>query len=502
MRFSIMIRMPSLPTVVHSVAQVRAIDRYAIERLGIAGYTLMTRAGEAALAALRSAWPTAEHILVACGAGNNAGDGYVLARLARIQRLKVTVVALVMPDVLQGDALTAYRDFVDAGGTVQSWRDDVLDDVDVIVDALFGTGLSRPLDATWCQRIEALNASHPPVFSLDVPSGLDADSGAIRGAAIRAERTITFVGLKMGLYLGHGPDCTGTVIFDGLDIPSQAVTATGHVASRLDADFLTEALPPRRRSSHKGDHGHVLIVAGGLGMAGAARLAGEACLRAGAGRVTVATRAANVAAIIAGRPELMTRAVEDAAELQPLLDRVDLVAVGPGLGQDAWAQSIFAAVVVTSKPLVVDADALNLLAMSASRRDDWILTPHPGEAGRLLGWTAGAVQEDRLGAASAIARRYGGVVVLKGAGTLVVREGELPALCDYGNPGMASPGMGDVLTGVVAGLLAQMDSPWNAARVGVLAHALAGDAAARKGQRGLLASDLFNHLQACVNSVR
>lgn len=494
--------MPSLPAAVHSVAQIRAIDAYAIDRLGIPGYTLMTRAAEAAFAALRRSWPAAERVVVVCGGGNNAGDGYVLARLALAERLDVTLMGLVPPAQLRGDAATACRDFIAAGGIVAAWEEEQLARADVIVDAIFGTGLARPLSAEWCHYIEALNAPGRPVLSLDVPSGLDADTGQIRGAAVRADRTCAFVGLKAGFYLADGPDCVGTVLFDGLGIPASVSVTVGSIATRLDAEFLTAALPPRRRGAHKGNHGHVLVIAGGAGMVGAARLAGEACLRAGAGRVTVATRAANVGALIAGRPELMTLAVESAADLKPLLSRVDLVAIGPGLGEGEWARQVFVEAMGTDLPLVVDADALNLLAATPRKRQNWILTPHPGEAARLLGCTAAAIQADRLGSIARLLERFGGSVVLKGAGTLIACEGERPAICDHGNPGMASPGMGDVLTGVIAGIAAQLQDLWTAARAGVLVHALAGDMAARKGERGLIASDLFAVLPACVNPVR
>lgn len=493
-----------LPAAIHSTAQVRALDAHAIERLGIPGYTLMTRAGEAALGLLRRSWPRAEHVAVVCGGGNNAGDGYVLARLARMENLHVTLLAVVPPEQLRGDAATAWQDYVAAGGKVFPWSETELanSQADVIVDALFGTGLTRPLDPAWCRCIEALNAAHRPMMSLDIPSGLDADTGAVRGAAVRADRTCAFVGLKAGFYLGEGPDYVGTVLFDGLGIPESVVATVGCIATRLDAEFLTAALPPRRRGAHKGDHGHVLVIAGGTGMGGAARLAGEACLRVGAGRVTVATRAANVGALIAGRPELMTLAAESPHELRVLLERVDLIAIGPGLGTDEWARQVFAAALDSGLPLVVDADALNLLATTPCKRDNWILTPHPGEAARLLGCTSADIQADRLGSANRLRDRFGGIVVLKGAGTLIVREGQLPTICDYGNPGMASPGMGDVLTGVIAGIAAQLPDLWTAARAGVLVHAMAGDMAARKGERGLIASDLFAALPACVNPAR
>lgn len=491
-----------LPTVIHTAAQVRALDAYAIETLGVPGYTLMTRAGAAALRVLRERWPRAKRIAIVCGAGNNAGDGYVLARLARQAGLKITVIAVFDPGTLRGDARTAWQDFCAAGGQPIAWLDSAIEQADVIVDAIFGTGLSRPLDDSMCKHVRAINAARAPVLSLDVPSGLEADTGRVLGAAVHAQCTVAFVGLKLGFYLGDGPDCTGELRFDGLDIaPLDARVEAA--ATRLTESWLSTVLPPRSRLAHKGSNGHVLVVGGGAGMAGAARLAGEACLRVGAGLVTVATRSDNVAAIVGGRPELIVRAVEVTSELPTLLERADVVAVGPGLGQGEWAQSMFDAVLAGDKPLVVDADALNLLASHPRRRDNWVLTPHPGEAGRLLGCSAVEVQQDRLRAARELAARYGGIAVLKGARSIAMRAGTPPAICDRGNPGMATAGMGDVLTGVIAGLAAQLQDLWTASQAGMLVHAMAGDLAAeRMGahvERGLIASDLFAQLPLCVN---
>lgn len=475
------------------------MDRFAIESLAIPGYELMSRAGRAALAVLRAVWPVATRVAVICGGGNNAGDGYVLSRLAQEAGLAADVMALGEPQRLRGDARRAFDDFVATGGEVHGWAPDRLKAADVIVDAILGTGLDRPLEAAFRDAIEAINASRRPVLAIDVPSGLQADTGEVLGAAVRADRTVTFVGLKLGFYLGSGPDCTGIVVFDDLDIPPEVAAVVAPVATRLDVDGLGTILAPRHRTTHKGQQGHVLVIAGGAGMGGAARLAGEACLRAGAGLVTVATRSENVPAILAGRPELICRAVEDARDLEQLIEHADVLAVGPGLGQDAWARRVFDVALATARPTVVDADALNLLALAPRQSNDWVLTPHPGEAGRLLGTTADAVQRDRLAAVRSLAARYGGIVVLKGAGSLVYREGELPAVCDRGNPGMASPGMGDVLTGVIAGIAAQVPDMWTAASAAVLVHALAGDMAARTGERGLLASDVLSRLPACVN---
>jgi NAD(P)H-hydrate epimerase len=400
---------------------------------------------------------------------------------------------------LLGDAQRAWQDFQSSGGRASSWSDALLTSSDLIVDAIFGTGLSRPLSPEIAAQVNAINNASRPIYALDVPSGLDADSGAVMGAAIRADRTITFVGLKRGFYLGEGPNLTGTLAFAGLGIPVAAEEAAGFTATRLTSRDIETVLPRRLRTAHKGDVGRVLLVGGNRGMAGAIRMSAEACLRVGAGLVTVATRAENVAPIITARPELMCRGVETEQELASLIDWAAVVAIGPGLGQDDWARMVLAEVFAAKKPLVVDADALNLLASDPGRRDDWILTPHPGEAARLLGSDTKQVQSDRIGAARAIVERFGGVVILKGAGTIVMDAAEPPSICDRGNPGMATPGMGDVLTGVVAGIAAQTADRLHAARAAVLAHAMAGDLAATGGERGLIATDLFAHLRTCVN---
>jgi NAD(P)H-hydrate epimerase len=488
--------MSTLPAAVHSAAEVRAMDRHAIDVQGIPGYTLMQRAGEAAFDLLLAAWPGARRVLVACGAGNNGGDGYVVARLAREAGMEVAVAALSDPARLAGDAARAHADFAAAGGTTGPFTDALAAGADVIVDALLGTGLDREVGGLLAECIGVVNAAGRPVLALDLPSGLHADTGRVMGTAIRADRTITFVGLKAGLYLGEAASHVGSLAFAGLGV--QAPEPPPRLL-RLEPTLLATLLPPRRRDAHKGEFGRVLVVGGGPGMAGAARLAGEASLRAGAGLVTVATRPEHVAALVAGRPELMVRGVGNAGELAPLLEAADVVALGPGLGRGDWARELFLATLAANKPLVVDADALNLLSEAPVRREDWILTPHPGEAGRLLGCSAAEVQSGRLEAVGALCARYGGVAVLKGAGTLVQRAGGTPWVCDRGNPGMATAGMGDVLTGVIAGLRAQLGEAESAAAAGVLAHALAGDRGAAAGERGLVAGDVIDALRSCVN---
>jgi NAD(P)H-hydrate epimerase len=348
--------------------------------------------------------------------------------------------------------------------------------------------------------IERINLSGRPVFAIDVPSGLDSDTGIPLGHTVRADCTITFVGLKTGLFIGDGPEYTGTVYFDDLEIAAPPASQFKPGLERIVDSEIQRALPRRARAAHKGNFGRVLIIGSGSGMPGATRLSGEACLRVGAGLVTVAVAPENVAAISSGRPELICLALTNVSDLEDALEKAEIIAIGPGLGRTQWASDALQAVLATDKPLVVDADALNLIAEAgAPPRHNWILTPHPGEAGRLLDISTEEIQADRLSALDRLVARYGGTVVLKGAGTVVGTKGRIPALCERGNPGMASAGTGDVLTGAVAGILAQCRDTWLAARVGVLVHAMAGDAAARTGERGLIASDIARELHNCVN---
>jgi ADP-dependent NAD(P)H-hydrate dehydratase / NAD(P)H-hydrate epimerase len=494
----------SLPTALYSVAQVRALDEYAIRVQGISGYTLMKRAGDAALQVLRERWPQARHVVVLCGAGNNGGDGYVLARLLRSVGFVAEVLALVPVTELRGDARLAADEFLVGGGRAEPFNAAALPACDVIVDALLGTGFKPPVRQVFAAAISAINAAAAcPVLALDLPSGLDGDSGRAADPTVRATATVSFVALKQGLLLNDGPTYSGALSCDDLGTTPPPGDGSPATLTRLDSIDIAAALPTRKRDTHKGQLGRVLIVGGNNGMPGAVVLAGEACLRAGAGLVTVATLPAHAAAIAAQRPELMCRGVVAASELAPLIQSADVIAIGPGLGQDTWAKELLSAVLASGKLLVLDADALNLVAASALVvPPDCILTPHPGEAARLLGCSTAQVQADRLRSVSALVVRYAATVVLKGAGSLLGAPQQMPAICAAGNPGMATAGMGDVLTGAIAGVLAQCRNPWRAARAAVLAHARAGDAlAARLGERGLLAGDLAIELTRQLNSV-
>jgi len=491
----------ALPTAIYSTRQIRDLDAYATRELGVPGYTLMKRAGEASLRMMRTRWPMAHQIVIVCGGGNNAGDGYVLARFAQAAGLDVRVVAAVDPEALRGDARRAWQDFVASSGGVERLGDGVgLGAGDVIVDAILGTGLQGPVRPAIAAAIDAVNAAARPVFSLDIPSGLSSDSGLPMGVAVRADCTITYIGLKTGLYLGDGPEYCGTVFFDDLEVlPPQSSGLVPRLHRILETE-IAAALPRRPRAAHKGSFGRVLVIGSGPGMPGATRLAGEAALRVGAGLVTVLAAPESALAVAGGRPELIVHALDDPRSVAEHLARADVVALGPGLGRTRWAREVFTQVLETRKPLIVDADGLNLVAeLGLAARDNWVLTPHPGEAARLLNVEAAAIQADRLGSLEALVARYGGIVVLKGAGTLIGGRGRVAAICERGNPGMAAPGMGDVLTGAVAGILAQVGDPWSATRVGVLVHAMAGDSEARNGERGVLASEVAEEIRAWVN---
>lgn len=490
--------MQTLPPYIYSVASVREMDRTAIEDHGIPGYTLMTRAGAAATRVARTRFPDAARWQVLCGAGNNGGDGYVVARLAANDGIVVSVLSLVDPAALRGDAAKAYEDFAAEGGVAMPWNGELDDEALLLVDAILGSGLERDVGGEFAKAVAAMNAHPAPVLALDIPTGIHGDSGEVLGCAVVANLTMTFVGLKTGLYLDEAPNYRGELMFDGLEIPGD-IHSVAPEFRRIDDVLLRKSLPSRRRAAHKGDFGHVLVIGGGAGMPGAVRLCGEAALRAGAGRVSIATDPTHAAMLTASRPELMSHAVAGAADLGPLLEKTDVIAFGPGLGQTEWAKELYASVAVETRPQVWDADALNLLAADPEQSDSRIITPHPGEAAALLGCSGSEIQGDRRKAVARLVSRFGGVAVLKGAGTLVLGDGGDTSICTSGNPGMAAPGMGDVLTGIIAGLLAQGLDLEIASLVGVEVHARAGDRAARAGERGMIASDLLGELRAIVN---
>ncbi len=482
-------------------AALRVLEARGVAACGGDAFALMARAGASAWQCLSKHWPRAQRIVVLCGPGNNGGDGYVLARHAVTAGHTVMVQALQPPKTAL--AQRACEDYAGAGGIVLD-ASLPLPEADVIVDALFGIGLSRAPDAAATALIEAANAHPAPVLALDVPSGVDPRTGDAPGAAIVAARTLQFLARHRGLRTGVAMDHCGDLEATALGLEETVFQAVVPAAYAYRADALRAFFPLRPRDAHKGRHGHVLCIGGDHGGGGAIVLAALAALRSGAGLVSVATRTAHVSALLAHSPEVMAHAVEDADHLDGLLQRVDVVAIGPGLGQGPWRQAMLGAVLNCGKPRVFDADALNLLAASGLRlRRNDVVTPHPGEAARLLGCSTQDIQRDRFSAASSLQSRLGCTVVLKGAGSIVQAAEAPPAIIGAGNPGMGVGGMGDMLTGCIAALMAQGHPSPEAALAGALLHAAAGDAAALDdGERGLLPSDLLPWMRRLANPVR
>ncbi len=482
----------------YTCEQTRKIDQLAIQEGKIPGVVLMKRAGRAAFELIKGRWP-GRRLIVFCGGGNNGGDGYIVAALAKQQHIEVEVFSTVPLDQLSGDALKAKDFAVQEGVVIQAVADAQLDiENTVIVDGILGTGFNGELRDTlrgMCQRI---NHSKSPVVALDIPSGLEGDTGHADSDAIRAELTITFVGRKRGLFTGRGPALCGDIQFEDLGIPAELYQS---VSSSIACVNRIQSIPKREADAHKQDSGHVLVIGGESGMGGAAILAAEAALRCGAGLVSLATRPEHVPAILARIPEVMAKGVNAGPELEPLIQKADVIVIGPGLGQSAWSQQLLYFALQSGLPMVVDADALNIIAqglLQVETLPNTVITPHPGEAARLLSSNSAFVQADRFASVTRLQQKFDCVALLKGAGTLVCDE-HTTSIAQVGNAGMAVAGMGDVLSGVIGALLAQGLPVNDAAINGVCLHGLAGDRAAQGGTIGLRASDLMPHLRNVLN---
>lgn len=503
-----------------TAAQMQALDRRTIQEAGIPGRTLMARAGAAVVAAMEEVLGPAagRSVTIVCGKGNNGGDGLVVARLLKQKSARVRAVLLAKPADLSPDAREMYRRFVRAAGkaAVLVCPSDerlraLLADSDLIVDALLGTGLAAPVTGAYRGAIEAINEAGRPVTAVDLPSGIHADTGAILGAAVRAALTITFGLPKLGLYVGAGIDHAGTVRIGDIGIPDAYVRAVQSPVALLTGATVGRLLPERRPSAHKGTYGHAGLIAGSVGKTGAAAMAAQAALRAGAGLVTVATPASVndileaklLEAMTAPMPETKARTLARTAldRLVTFAEGKTALAMGPGLTtHPETVELIHALLPRLTRPCVLDADALNALAGRTAKLADCkvplILTPHPGEMARLEeSSTPPAINTDRIGIATRFAQRRAVVLVLKGARTVVAHPDGHAAVCPTGNPGMATAGTGDALTGLIVGLLAQGLSPWDAACAGVYCHGLAGDlAAAELGPAGMTAGDLIRRI--------
>ncbi|WP_269619886.1 NAD(P)H-hydrate dehydratase [Zhongshania sp. BJYM1] len=492
----------------YTASQVRELDRLAIAS-GLSGFELMSRAGLAAFREMQQRWPDHSPIEIFCGGGNNGGDGYIIAALAAEHGLPVNVWALADPLSLKGDAALAMRAAIDAGVLVRDWEGECPAPKGLVVDAMLGTGLRGAVREKYAQAIAVINGCGAPVLAIDVPSGLCSDTGRRLGIAVHASVTISFIGRKRGLYTLDGVDCSGEAVFDSLSVPrgvyQQLKQQGAEKIEQLNCASMLAQWGARPRNSHKGMFGHVLVIGGDLGMAGAALLAATAAARSGAGLISCATRSEHVAAFNTARPEIMAHGVNVIEDILPLLAKASVLVIGPGLGQDAWGHTLLKAALASDKPVVLDADALNIIAVEPKllhfHRGARILTPHPGEAARLLDCSTAELQADRFASVLALRDKYQATVLLKGAGTVIAdaQEASPIYLNSGGNPGMASGGMGDVLSGIIAAFLAQDHHPVFATCLAAAVHVAAADCAAKFGERGMLASDVIDNLRGVIN---
>ncbi|MGO2372468.1 NAD(P)H-hydrate dehydratase [Pseudoalteromonas sp. KG3] len=485
---------------VFSAEQVRTHESTAAAQSGVAMYTLMEHAGQAVFAQAIKYFPQAQNYVVLVGVGNNAGDGYIVASLAKQAAKQVTVIAAAPDKPLTGDALTAQEAWFAVGGEIAAFNQQIINNADIIIDGLLGTGINSDVRAPFVELIEAANISAAPIVAIDLPSGINADTGAVQGVAIEADVTVTFVGIKQGLVTGAGRACAGIGELDDLSI-SDAFTQLATPTAKLISYQTSQGLAKRSNNSHKSSHGKLLCVGGNKGTAGAIRLTSEAALRSGAGMVKVYTHPESVLAVSIGCPELMVTATD----LTSALEWASCVAIGPGLGQDEWSTTTFETVMqyclAHNKPLVIDADALNLIAQSSSITPlrNTVITPHPGEAARLLNCSISDIEANRYYSATQLSNHYGACCVLKGAGSIITNSTNT-WVCTDGNPALAVGGSGDVLTGIIAALIAQGLTTEHAACYGVTLHAKAGDIAAqRDGEKGMLPSDLFAIIRQLIN---
>lgn len=487
------------PDSLYSAAQSRELDRIAMEDFGLKDGILMTRAGAAAFQVLRFCWPRAGKILVYAGPGNNGGDGFVLAQMAIENGLDVKVIILTAPEKYKGDADRALKALQATGSTTLANTNELGDwQADVIVDAIFGTGLDREPAGDSLAAIQWINQQQAPVLALDIPSGLGADTGSAFGEVVQADATISFIGLKTGLVTGHGPQACGNLYFHDLEVPVATYENIKAVARSFSKNNCPP-LPQLKKDTYKQRQGHVLVLGGDKSMAGAVAMAAEAAYRGGAGLVSIVCNE-SASQQICIKPEIMTMACTESDSnkiINQQLTRASVVVLGPGLGQESWGQSVFSqALDQKTLPMVVDADGLRLLARNPQHRKAWVLTPHPGEAAALLDTSINHIQSDRLQAARNISKVYGGVCVLKGAGTVIASECEEQlVIIRAGNPGMATGGMGDVLAGLIAALMGMDLSPFASAQLGAWIHSVAADEAISVfGERGLMATDLPGYI--------
>jgi len=489
--------MYKLLMLLYNTKTVYEMDRSAVKTDGLAEIELMRRAGQRVWQEITSRWPELSCITVFAGSGNNGGDAYVVALAAKAQGVEVQFIS--KGDLAnQSDTTIHFRElWQQAGGGITAWNhQEILGQV--IVDGLLGIGLARELDKDWQSLIIAINQSPAARVAIDIPSGLNANTGMAQPCAVIANLTVTFIGIKTGQYLADGPDYCGELIFYDLGVSSRIAEDLTPTLVVLGRDNIK--LPEKRkRNSHKNKFGHLLIVGGDNGMAGAASLAALAALRTGAGLVTVLVHP-ECAHSLSVVPELMVLGWDSIDEK---LEQATVILVGPGLGASEAAKDCLKKIQACNKPIVVDAGALDSEFLRTLASDQVVITPHPGEAAGLLSTSTSEIQSDRLRASLQLVDAFGVVSVLKGSGSIVQQAESIPAINIAGNPGMASAGMGDVLAGMIAALMGQSLTPFDAAKTAVLIHALgAEDYASDNDETGLIASDIVQRIPQVIKQLR
>ena len=507
--------------------EMRAIDRAAIEGLGIPGVVLMENAGRGVFIHLTDFTEGVEGLraLVVCGKGNNGGDGFVVARHLANHGADVRIVLLGRISEVQGDAQANMAVVKGMGLPIVEVLDeeglapltDSLLEADVVVDAIFGTGFSGKAEGLYASVIDRMNSCDSPLIAIDCPSGLNVDTGRPEGACVEADLTVTMALLKRGHLLYPGADLCGEVAVVDIGIPPSLVEQQKIRLATLEEDEARLLLPQRPRDAHKGDCGTVYLLAGSVGFTGAGAMTSLSALRAGAGLVTWGLPQSLNDAMEAKLTEVMTKplpetsarslALKALAESEALIKKAAVLALGPGIStHPETAEMVHQAVSTLTLPMVIDADGLNCLALKKgwkkNPKAELVLTPHPGEMARLLGITTEDVQKDRIGITERAAQEFGATVVLKGAPTIIAQPGQDTFINTTGNPGMATAGSGDVLTGLIAGFMAQGLSGYSAAKLGVYVHGLAGDLAAEeKTELGMIAGDILDKVPEALKSL-
>jgi len=509
-----------------SAEEMRELDRSTIEEFGIPGEVLMESAGKGVFEYLEDNYRYLQDALIVCGKGNNGGDGFVVGRYLLNRGVRVTAILLGRNKELKGDARLNLERFLKLEGKVIEVTDEkqltrlkrIIEESELIIDAIFGTGLNSLVKGLPAKAIKLINEAHfnfgIPVIAIDIPSGINASTGEVMGEAVWADATITFGLAKLGHYTYPGADYVGDLKIVEIGIPARYCLDIETYL--LDEEMATVFLKPRRADCHKGDNGHCVIFAGSTGKTGAAAMASESALRAGAGLVTLAVPASLNDIFEIKLTEVMTEPIEDEekkfgrksiSQAKKFMEGKDAIALGPGIGSGKEMDEFVREILVSaSVPVVVDADGLNSLARQKSIfkeiKAPLVLTPHPGEMSRLTGISVADVQKDRMGVAKKFAREWGAIVVLKGAGTVIADPEGIAFLNRSGNPAMASAGMGDVLTGIIAGLLSQHYGPLEASALGVFMHGMAGDLATKElGDAGIIATDVIRKIPAVRKSL-